>query len=281
MANNQFGTYKPSPAEEKSLWDARRIIEAVLHPQTSEPIPAPFRFSAFAPLNVLIVGAAMSPITAIALTGQVANVSYNVAVNYCNRNMSNPIPTQALAQCYALTVGTALGIATGMNRLVKVPAFARIPGFRFLGPYFAVAAASSLNVLFVRKDELWDGVEISSDPDPALANPKEVIYGTSTAAAQMGLAKCMLARVIWSAPPMLMPPVIMHLLGKNVLKTASPRVKVLTEIAIIGLTLLVFIPPSLAIFPENSSMPVSSLEASWQGRKELEGVGQVYYYKGL
>ncbi len=95
------------------------------------------------------------PHPAMALGGQILNQSYNVAVtshfrltfpsttshstriptqssalligitlfqvNYCNRNYSNPMPTEIIAQSYALAVGTSRGIAMGLGKLVKVP----------------------------------------------------------------------------------------------------------------------------------------------------------------
>ena len=43
------------------LWNARRIKEAVVHPDTGETIFPLFRFSAFAPVNIFIVSIMLAP----------------------------------------------------------------------------------------------------------------------------------------------------------------------------------------------------------------------------
>ena len=91
---------------------------------------------------------------------------------------------------------------------------------------------------------------------------KETIYGTSKVAGQLGLAKCCAARVIWSAPPLLLPPLIMSGLCKTVLKNAGPRAVAVTEVFVIGGLLLGVVPASLAVFPENDSMPGLTLNPS-------------------
>ena len=81
------------------LWEARRVVEATCHPETNEPIFAPVRFAAFAPANIPICTLLIwpNPSPALAIFGQWINQSYNVAVNYANRNMSNPMPTNVVA----------------------------------------------------------------------------------------------------------------------------------------------------------------------------------------
>lgn len=37
------------------IWKAKKICNAMIHPDTGEVIPAPFRFSAFLPANLFIV----------------------------------------------------------------------------------------------------------------------------------------------------------------------------------------------------------------------------------
>ena len=46
LAQYEQGTLPPAATDE-DLWEARRITDAILHPDTKEPVPLLFRFSAF------------------------------------------------------------------------------------------------------------------------------------------------------------------------------------------------------------------------------------------
>ena len=39
------------PGQDRALWEAKRISEAALHPDTGEEIPRPFRMSGYVPFN--------------------------------------------------------------------------------------------------------------------------------------------------------------------------------------------------------------------------------------
>eukprot|EP00966_Prymnesium_polylepis_P058918 1365468-Prymnesium_polylepis.1 len=87
------GVLAPSDAE---LWRARKVRDAVIHPETGEMIPAPFRFSAFAPANLVIcaglLASATSPSLLPSALWQWVNQSYNVGVNYVNRSCARSRP---------------------------------------------------------------------------------------------------------------------------------------------------------------------------------------------
>ena len=67
--------------------DLQNIVDAAIHPVTSEVIPRLFRMSAIAPVNIPIVFAMLTcPPTNVAgtLFLHVVNQSYNAACNYAN-----------------------------------------------------------------------------------------------------------------------------------------------------------------------------------------------------
>ena len=57
------------PDADARLWRASKVVNACVHPESGETIPAPFRFTAFAPANLIICtghcccGAALRPAT--------------------------------------------------------------------------------------------------------------------------------------------------------------------------------------------------------------------------
>ena len=46
-----FGAGKAPPPSARTLWEAKRTVDACLHPDTGEVIPQPFRMSGYLPYN--------------------------------------------------------------------------------------------------------------------------------------------------------------------------------------------------------------------------------------
>ena len=62
------------------VWKAKQLVDSSIHPDTGEPVPLPFRMSAFVPTNLLIVGGMLLPNPSLksVVFWQVANQSLNV-----------------------------------------------------------------------------------------------------------------------------------------------------------------------------------------------------------
>lgn len=74
---------KLSPKESRKLWEAKRIVEGALHPDTGEVIPRPFRMSGYVPYNgPICVSMVASTSTIPLLFWSWANQSQNALVNY-------------------------------------------------------------------------------------------------------------------------------------------------------------------------------------------------------
>ena len=72
-----------SPLESRKLWEAKRIVEGALHPDTGEIIPRPFRMSGYVPYNgPICVSMVASTSTIPLLFWSWANQSQNALVNY-------------------------------------------------------------------------------------------------------------------------------------------------------------------------------------------------------
>ncbi|CAE8607352.1 unnamed protein product [Polarella glacialis] len=139
---------------DEHLWDARRVVEAILHPVTGEPIPLIARMAAFGPVNVPLSVAmlmAVSPMHVAA--AQWLNQTYNAVSNYANRSGAT-VEWGPLLSSYVLACGSALSIALGAGKLLRL-----VPALQALGlcvPYLAVASAGSANVALTRMEE-WNG----------------------------------------------------------------------------------------------------------------------------
>ena len=75
--------YKDDRSMDRTLWEARRIADAALHPDTKEVIPHPFRMSGYVPFNgPICVAMVASTSTMPLLFWSWVNQSQNALVNY-------------------------------------------------------------------------------------------------------------------------------------------------------------------------------------------------------
>lgn len=162
----------PVGTSDEDLWRARRVLEASLHPDTKEPIFPLFRFSGFVPINMVLVTATVAPavISSFPATAFIHffNQTYNAAINYANRNASNPVPTARLVEGYVGAVITSLSIgmgATALTRRVQARGGGGLAAsvIRSTLPFLAVAGAGASNVLLMRRNELTTGVDVFDD----------------------------------------------------------------------------------------------------------------------
>ena len=265
----------PDGTTDAQLWDARRIKEAIAHPDNGEKIFPLFRFSAFAPANIPICVWLMWPGAGAvnAVVAQWFNQSYNVAVNFANRNMSNPMPMDVVMKSYALAVGTSCGIAVGLGKLMKTPRMAALPLLARFVPWAAVCAAGCVNCVFVRWNEL-NGIDVT-DEDGG------VELGKSAAAGKNAILKCCAARVIWTTPVLVGVPLMMAPLEKMASFRASPRLRMGAELAFIVGLLFTVIPAALAVFPQRDSLPIEDVEPEIREKAKAAGIARVYFNKGL
>ncbi|KAI2657680.1 Sideroflexin-5 [Labeo rohita] len=88
--------------------------QAIIHPDTGEKIPMPFRMSGFVPFGTPVVVGLLLPNQTFASTifWQWLNQSHNACVNYCNRNATKPTPMSTFFQGYLGAVSSAVTIAS-------------------------------------------------------------------------------------------------------------------------------------------------------------------------
>merc|ERR1712137_42628 len=281
LQNSQslLGQYKngslPPGVTSEQLWNARRVVESVVHPVTGEPIPSIFRFGAYAPMNVFIVSMMLLPSTINSVPRTIFmhwfNQSYNCAVNFANRagdaSEESAQSTTTLLQGYAAAVSVSLSIALGATWISRKsmhmgPRISTL--IRATLPFPAVVVAGCANIGLMRRNELIDGVPVFERDG--------TIRGESVVAGKTGLLKCCSARFLWNVPGMIFPGVVLGWLNSKPAWLRANRVtRVATEIAIVTLGLWAGVPPALAIFPQIDKIPVSKLEEQFHNLVDKDG----------
>jgi len=276
---SEYEQYAPEKA--RDLWEARRIVESALHPDTGDVIPRPFRMSGYVPFNgPLCVAMVASQSTMPLLFWSWMNQSQNALVNYYNRNASSPMSNETLAISYAAAVGSALTVAFGLATLIQKrydPATAKNM-LRWVS-FPSAVVASSLNCYIVRSPEIDSGVPLMDQ------NGNDVLPGeTSQVAASRGVYSTTMSRAILQAPVYFLPPV---LLATGPLKSYLMRFPTLAVPVTTYLLLVSFgvgLPSTVAIFPQISEIAASDVEPKFQKLTNAE-TGQTretfYYNKGL
>jgi len=264
---------EPAGTTDEAVWRAKSLQDSAYHPDTGEKQLLIGRMSAQVPMNMTITGCMMTfyKTTPAVVFWQWLNQSFNAVVNYTNRSGDKPIPTKTLGMAYLGATGGALTVGLGLNALTKSlpPIFGRYV------PFAAVAAANCINIPLMRQQELIDGVPVTDADGNRL--------GISQKAATQAVGLTVFSRVTMALPGMCITPVIMNYLdGKKFMKR-MPQLASPIQVGLVGVILVFATPLCCAIFPQTSSLAVSSLEPELQEaiKKKNENITHVYFNKGL
>uniref|UniRef100_A0A8C8DWV5 Sideroflexin 5b n=1 Tax=Oryzias sinensis TaxID=183150 RepID=A0A8C8DWV5_9TELE len=231
----KHGTLPPGVSD-LQLWEAQKIKQAIIHPDTGEKIFMPFRMSGYVPFG--------TPIW--------LNQSHNACVNYANRNATKPASTSKFLLGYAGAVTSAVSIAVGLNVLIqranRLSPATRMIVQRFV-PFTAVASANICNVGLMRHNELSEGVDVLDD--------KGNVVGSSKIAARNAIMETAFTRVVLPMPIFVLPPIIMSYLERY---ASNRRLLLPIHSAVCLLTFAVSLPVAISLFPQMSQIEVSRLE---------------------
>lgn len=272
------------------LWQAKKVVDSTLHPDTGEPVFLPFRMSCFVLCNLVVTGGMLTPnmgMTGTALW-QIANQSLNVAINYSNANKSNPISTSTLVKNYFAAVSASCGVALGLQAIV--PRLKRVsPNTKMvlgrLVPFAAVASAGILNVFLMRGEEIRKGIDVypvQTDAEKAEREKtgKEVqSLGRSKKAAVLAVGETAISRVLNATPIMVIPPLILVRLQKTEWLKARPKMVLPINLGTIFVTSIFALPLALAAFPQRQAVKASTLEEEYWERGGLDGM--VEFNRGI
>lgn len=257
------------------LWEAQRIKQAIIHPDTGEKIFMPFRMSGFVPFGSPIVVGLLLPNPTIKsqIFWQWLNQSHNACVNYANRNATKETPMSRFLLGYFGAVTSAVSIAVSLSLLIK-RANKLSPAMKMLiqkfVPFPAVAMASTCNVILMRNNELSVGIEVVDKDDK--------VIGTSKVAAKKALKETAVTRMFLPAPILLIPPTVMTFLEKTRFLKNNPRFHLPLNAVVTTLSFGLALPVAIALFPQYSSIRRSELEPEIQ---QATTEDTLYYNKGL
>uniref|UniRef100_A0A1I8IYY0 Sideroflexin-5 n=1 Tax=Macrostomum lignano TaxID=282301 RepID=A0A1I8IYY0_9PLAT len=202
----------PPGTTTRDLWEAQKVKDAILHPDTGKKIYRPFRMSGFVPYGTPIVVGLLLPHSRLWHTvfWQWLNQSHNAAVNYANRNASKETPVSRFLTGYVGAVSAAVSIAVGLTVVIRkantLPPATKMLIQKFV-PLPAVSTASTLNVLLMRNSELSEGIEVFDE--------NRQVVGTSKVAAKRALFDTAKTRAILPVPLLLIPPLVMTFLENH------------------------------------------------------------------
>lgn len=266
---------------DRALWEAQRMVNAALHPDTGEVIPRPFRMSGYVPYNgpicVAMVAATSTPAL---LFWAWVNQSQNALVNYFNRNASSPMSNETLAKSYAAAVGSALAVAFGLATLIqkKYPPAQAKALLRWVA-FPSAVIASSLNCYIVRSPEIQSGVPLQD------AAGNVVLEGaTSQIAAKRGVESTTASRAILQAPVYFLPPLLLSMGPLARLVAVKPHLSVPLTTCLVLTSFGVGLPGTVAIFPQMSEIPVHDVEERFhhlRNPKTEQPYTTLFYNKGL
>ncbi|KAK3723824.1 hypothetical protein QZH41_019498, partial [Actinostola sp. cb2023] len=259
---------------DKELWQAKKIKEAIIHPDTGEKVLMPFRMSGYVPFGTITVVGMLLPAPGFktVIFWQWLNQSHNALVNYSNRNASKPTPTSRFLLSYTGAVTSAVAIAVGLSSLVKKANFASpatralaqrlvaypatgrstISSLTIVNSRKTIPAANICNVVLMRNHELLSGIDVK-DRDGR-------VVGASKIAARNAIFETTLTRIVLPAPLLIVPALVMAPLERTNFLKVRPRlhlpVQALVCVAVFGIAL----PFAIAMFPQESEVSKLDLD---------------------
>jgi tricarboxylate carrier len=272
--------YKDYEGMDRALWEARRIVDSALHPDTGDTIPRPFRMSGYVPYNgPICVAILASQSTLPLLFWAWVNQSQNALVNYYNRNGSSPMKNETLALSYGAAVGSALFVAFGLATAIQKrfePSKAK-QLLKYVA-FPSAVVASTLNCYIIRSPEIESGIPLTDKEGQAIL-PGD----TSSVAAAQGVYTTTASRAILQIPVYVFAPVLLALPPFLQILARAPRMHVPLTTYLVLVSFGVGLPATTAIFPQISSIAAADVEPKFQHlRDSNDKTYEVYYYnKGL
>lgn len=168
--------------EDEEIWRAKQLVDTILHPDTKEKIPWPFRMNAHVPMNTILLIGMLSPGLYSMMFWQFMNQSFNLCQYYANRNATNFISNESLAKSYVGALVTSVGSVYALNSIMErmsaksrslspLAMHSRIKVLSLFArsiPFLSVAVSKPLQIGFMRQDEMRLGVNIRDDNDEVL-----------------------------------------------------------------------------------------------------------------
>lgn len=279
--------------DDAELWHAKKVKDAIFHPDTNELLPKMCRMSGWLPFNAPVcVGALMATSTPSILFFHWVNQTQNSIINYSNRNATKPTDMSTVVKGYVGGVVGAIGIVFGLNKAIErsrsLSAVQKLKYKRFCG-LPAVMTAAVINMICMRGNELTTGIDIYHEPEKSISSPSEpneafapVVVGQSQFAAKKALTEMAISRMVLTVPVFLMAPIGMFL-AEPIIKKNRRFLAIPFQSAFVLLGFGLGLPATIALFPQNGTVEASKLEPRFQNLRDQGGdlITVFRYNKGL
>ncbi|KAJ5234414.1 uncharacterized protein N7469_003582 [Penicillium citrinum] len=279
---NLLTNYKHGKIQEMNpeLWQAKKIVDSTLHPDTGNPVLLPFRMSCYVFSNLVVTAGMLIPGMKASkswkgiLGWQIANQSLNVAINSANANQSAPLSTETMIKSYFMAVSASCTVALGLTHMVPRISFVTQQTktiLKRLVPFAAVASAGALNVFLMRGEEIRRGIDVfpvisSTEHDgQGKMEISEKSLGKSSKAAFLAVGETATSRVINAIPVMVVPSLLLLRFQKTEWLKKRPSLLMPVNIGLVFLTSTIALPFALAIFPQRQVIRKGSLEEKFSG----------------
>ena len=188
------------------------------------------------------------------------------------------ITARRAAGAYVAATGSAVAICLGLQEAAR-----RFSGgsartaqlVRLTVPMLAVAISANVNLLLVRSDELYDGVEVMTD--------EGTVLGTSKVAARRALLECAATRVLWTFMLLTATPLCVSaasaIMPARLLAHQAARTTI--ELGVSFGIIWISVPLAIAVYPQRERVAVDELEPSVRQAARAAGCSSVYFNRGL
>lgn len=290
-----------------ALWEAKKVCDSTLHPDTGQPVFLPLRMSAYIFSNLIVTAGMLQPnlTTRGVLVWQITNQTLNVCINSANANKSTSLSYSQLATSFVLAVSASCGVAVGLGKAVAGLRVADVvdgkkisrgvsPGLKMvlgrLVPFAAVATAGVVNVGLMRGGEIAGGIDVfpCKPPVSTSKSPEKSDLTTTTASESLGksrraailaVGETAVSRVLNAMPIMVIPPLILMQLQRSQWPKKRPGMVTPTNIGLVFITSVFALPLALGAFPQRQAVKATSLEKEFWNRGG-EG-GNVEFNRGI
>ena len=271
----------------KDLYLYKNQYDSAYHPTTGELQPWWGRMSSQVPMNMVITGAmvALSHTQFLNIFWQLANQTYNAAVNYTNRSGGDAAGVQNLALAWGCASFSAVGASFQAQKMINNNATLQKMNpaiLRSLGPFAGIVAANLINIPVMRNEEFTKGIAVTTESGETLGHSTELTY---PAIGKVVFGRLCIAFCCVICPSMMMKSISAIRPVKKLLqhKSLGRPTDVTLTILSVGVCLALAVPPALAIFPQRVEVEVERLpeELKKKVRSKYPEMKSVFYNKGL
>lgn len=261
---------------------AQRLRSAVLHPDTQQPIPLPFRMAAHVPVNTaLLLGMLLTRSPLGTGAWQFVNATYNALQFYANRNASNHVTDGQLLASYIGATTSSVGVGVALRYAISTPRNAFLIGWRLriaqiAVPFVAAVSGKPLQIGLMRSDELTSGVAVFDEDGTN--------RGLSRIAGASAVCMTLAVRTVYLAPMLYLPFLQEALLSQFKTMQSRPLLRAFSFTLMTALSSAIVTPICMALFDQWASLPVYMFEDDIRERcleSSGEPVRRLYFNKGL